>query len=288
MLQDFWESVRQNLCTQHLKLSQGDAGFHTHGCHVAFIQCSPLYIFIKQGWMYSSPLKFSTDEMVQDHTACRVCTDLCSQQLLPSQCVYNASFSAHSSGEPEGYLQYLQKTRNKSQHSLMGNTVRQVLLLDYLFEDSSPKLTYTKGSLLSLKPTVPSKPQLPLIGLQDSWTIPQSHSTLPSKRRTGRRIRIQTSSGNFVNFKPKNKPPQRGTHNSIIHKNSTTTGSAANSASQRHAGSPFWASEARPPPRGGGNIPLYWGPGAGGSVEGLTEPGVESVINVGYKGRTPF
>ena len=201
--------------------------------------------------MHSSPLKFSEDEMVQDHTAYRVCTDLCSQQLLPSQCVYKASFSARSSGNPEGYLKYLQKTRNKSQHSLMGNTVRQVLLLDYLIEDTSPKLTYTKGTLLSLKPSVPSKPQLPLISLQDSWTIPQSHSTPPSKRRTGRRIRIQTSSGNFVNFKLKHKPPQRGTHNSIIHNNSTTTGSAANSASKRHAGSPFRASEESAPPRGG-------------------------------------
>ena len=240
-----------NPCTQHLKFSQGDAGFHTLCCDVVFIQCPLMYITIKQGWMYSSPLKFSEDEMVQGHTACSVCTDLCSQQLLPSHCVCKASFSALSSGEPVGYLKYLQQTRNKSQHSLKGNTVRHALLLDYLVEDSFPKLTYSKHTLLSYKPPVPSKPQLPVISLQDSWTIPQSHPTSPSKRRTGRRIRIQTNNGNFVNFKPKKKPPPKGTHNSIIQKNSTTTGSAANSASQRHAGSPFWASEERPPSRGG-------------------------------------
>ena len=245
------ESVTRNPCTQHLKFSQGDAGLHTLCCDVAFIQCPLLCIALKQGWMYSSPLKFSEDEMVQDHTACSSCTVLCSQQLLPSHRVYKASFSALSSGEPVGYLKYLQQIRNKSQHSLMGNTVRQVLLLDYLIEDSFSQLTYSKGTLLSYKPPAPNRPQLPVISLRDSWTIPQSHPTLPSKRRTGRRIRIQASNGNFVNFKPKKKPSPRDNHNSVIHKNSTTTGSAANSASQRHAGSPFWASEARPPSRGG-------------------------------------
>ena len=134
------ESVTRNPCTQHLKFSQGDAGLHTLCCDVAFIQCSLMYIALKQGWMYSSPLKFSEDEMVQDHTACSSCTVLCSQQLLPSHCVYKASFSALSSGESEGYLKYLQQIRNKSQHSLMVIRSDRFCYLIILLRILSPNL----------------------------------------------------------------------------------------------------------------------------------------------------
>ena len=210
----------------------------------------------------SQPLKVYQGEMFLDHTPnpvdCAVSMDFSLHEEEPF--LYKADFSAwmhtwvklkfHSKGHTS-YDVVLQLSRNKRMHSINGNTTRSVVLLEYLVPP--PIFRYDRTFLLKYRDHTPHVDQW-FDSSPNIKTIPQSHPIQPTtfkQSRSGRRIRYIDSNGNFVNFTPKRKKSLRDAPNSGISMNSLSAGSAASSASVRHAGSPFRANEVRPQIRGG-------------------------------------
>ena len=211
-------------CSHHLKFSESEAFLVVHS---AFHRPMHANSLAAQGALALQRTALSAEDQVD----------------------FSAENLSHNSGS--GIDLVNQRLRNQLMHSVNGNT-RVVLLLDY-FVDSQPMFQYSRSVLLSHRHNILGNAsetfQPPR--LQTTPPCQLSASTRKPTTRTGKRLRIQLADGSFINYKPKAKVPPRGPDNSRINKNSHRVGPAANSASERHAGNPFWVNEARTPPRGG-------------------------------------
>ena len=211
-------------CSHHLKFSESEAFLVVHS---AFHRPMHANSLAAQGALALQRTALSAEDQVD----------------------FSAENLSHNSGS--GIDLVNQRLRNQLMHSVNGNT-RVVLLLDY-FVDSQPMFQYSRAVLLSHRHNIlgNASETLQPPRLQTIPPCQLSASTRKPTTRTGKRLRIQLADGSFINYKPKAKVPPRGPYNSRINKNSHRVGPAANSASERHAGNPFWVNEARTPPRGG-------------------------------------
>ena len=165
--------------------------------------------------------------------------------------------SAQATPQTPGFSLILQTNRNKLMHALHGNTV-STILLDYLVPMPTPIQISREVLLRSRLPPPPGLPPQPLLPITISTTPPSiehSDAVIFKNKRTGRRRRRVDEQGVSHFFKVRKSRFLRNQRSRIQKnlQNSSYTADASISASERHAGSPLWASEERPRHRGGVN-----------------------------------